>query len=152
MNKQLRYTIHILAILLMMGSMQNLIANQIWFANTSDEEITMRVNYAHIWENKTSRKQFPLSPDEEDIICTPGDIYLSRHADRAKEKLREHGEFFVTSISLILQGGEEAQDAITDIYMMRHNKNPWTSHDRILKVVYQGGGSFDITFNVVVKK
>ena len=44
MNRQLRSTTHILAIFLMIGSMQNLIANQIWFSNTSDEEIKMEAS------------------------------------------------------------------------------------------------------------
>ncbi len=151
MNKQLRSTTHILAIFLMMSSMQNLLANQIWFSNTSDEEIVMRVDYSHLWESKTSRKEFKLSPDEDPILCTPGDIYQTHNVAQA-ENQSEHLEFFVASINLILQRGDEAPDAIIDIYMMRHDKNPRTTKDRILKVVYQGGGSFDITFNVVVKK
>ena len=111
----------------------------------------MRVDYSHLWESKTSRKEFKLSPDEDPILCTPGDIYQTHNVAQA-ENQSEHLEFFVASINLILQRGDEAPDAIIDIYMMRHDKNPRTTKDRILKVVYQGGGSFDITFNVVVKK
>ncbi len=45
MNKHLRYSSHLLAILMMAGSMPSLMANRAYFSNTSDETITFFVGF-----------------------------------------------------------------------------------------------------------
>ncbi len=48
MNKHLRYSSHLLAILMMVGSMQSLTANRIYFSNESDKTATFRVRFGRV--------------------------------------------------------------------------------------------------------
>ncbi len=77
MNKYLRYTTHILAILMMAGSMQ---ANRAYFSNKTDE--TIHVDVSFCFEHGTGKiwlyNKLEVYPDARWILCLPTDRDLAR--------------------------------------------------------------------------
>ncbi len=77
MNKQLRYATHILAIFLMMSSMQ---ANRAYFSNKTDE--TIHVDVSFCFEHSTGKiwlyNKLEVYPDAYWILCLPTDRDLAR--------------------------------------------------------------------------
>ncbi len=121
MNKQTRYTINMLAIILMAGSM-SLNARNYWVCNNSDQKIEALVTFKLIDENFTDVHELKLTVyPHEKVQCKPdrmNDIHDPLHIDKydigsyAEEMHRkllsrlcsiwEEGEYIVSNVKLTI--------------------------------------------------
>ncbi len=132
MNKQLRYTTHILAILLMAGSMQSLLANKVWFCNESNEEIEFETFIDHEEYAPHHGLFNTLEPFEKDIQFRAVDSIRPeyRHCVNADE-------CYIRSIYAHIVKDEKPKKVFVFAEDVHENKQD-------MKVVYKGNGTFNI--------
>ncbi len=132
MNRQLRYTTYIFALILMAGSVQSLTANRVYFSNESDETIHPKVRFClehgdgKLWFYNTLK----LSPGADSILCLPNANELEKRAQSTPDD------------PLIIVDKITLEDPEGTFIVYSREQNPIGSDD--LGIIYKGDGNFTV--------
>ncbi len=134
MNKQLRYTTHMLAIILMAGNMQSLGANIFWCSNESDEKIEVKVEYV--------QKNFKDSNQTVTLIIAPGAKNIEFRPETVASFYNEH--YWIDNqgkvIKINLSGA-----TFEEKYIFHNALDDFVNPDGLdMKLFYKGNGSFQL--------
>ncbi len=132
MNRQLRYTPYIFALILMAGSVPSLTANRVYFSNKSNETIHPKVRFCleHGEGNLFFYNTLELSPGADSILCLP----------KAKE-LKERAQSTPDG-SLIIVDKITVEYPEGPFIVYSRAQNPIGSDD--LGIIYKGDGNFAV--------